>query len=516
MESVQEVLTLTEAARYIRVSQKTLREMARHQRIPGQKVGREWRFLRDALRSWLSDSSAVLADGVGYDDSAKVSEPLLQYRIPFAGFRDTAFRDNHERAMHRWVPWIAGFSSSFVEDALRKLQYRRPQDVLVLDPFAGVGTTLIEALKKGHRAVGFEINPYAALACQVKTQAPEYDLGLLRERIANFRVFISSTVDGSQNVPKSVPPEGFRSRVRFFSPRVERQVLFSLDFIKAESVPWLRDLFRAALGAVMVGFSNYSYEPSLGTRRAAGKADIEDADVAETVAVKLDEMAEDISLFQARIAEFEPPPTAHVYQRSFFDAEEFLSPGSVDILVTSPPYLNNYHYVRNTRPQMFWLDMVNVSGDLKVLETDSFGQFWQTVRSGPQVKLEIQNGDLECQIDLLRRRNSERGIYGGNGWANYACTYFNDCARFCRMARKLLKSGGTMLVVIGNNILQGIEFKTDVLFAEIAKEEGLRVVDIHEVRSKRTGTSIVNSSVRAGVTKKRTHLYESAVELQAP
>ena len=46
--------------------------------------------------------------------------------------------------------------------------------------------------------------------------------------------------------------------------------------------------------------------------------------------------------------------------------------------------------------------------------------------------------------------------------------------------------------------------------------EGLRVVDIHEVRSKRTGTSIVNSSIRAGVTKKRTHLYESAVELQAP
>ena len=516
MGDVKEVLTLAEAARYIRVSQKTLREMAKERRIPGQKVGREWRFLRDALRDWLSVSGDDSAPLPLSRRAAQVSEPLVQYKIPFAGFRDTAFRDNHERVLHRWVPWIAGFSASFVEDALGKLQYNRPQDVLVLDPFAGVGTTLVEALKKGHRAVGFEINPYAALACQIKAQAPGYDVGMLRARIAGFREFMSSATDDSRSAPESVCPEGFNSRVRFFSPRVERQVLFCLDFMRAESTTWLRDLFRAALGAVMVGFSNYSYEPSLGTRRAAGKPDIEDADVAETVGVKLDEMAEDISLFQARIAEFEPPPTAHVYQRSFFDADEFLSPGSVDILVTSPPYLNNYHYVRNTRPQMFWLDMVNVSGDLKALETGSFGQFWQTVRSGPLVKLETQNADLESQIDLLRQRNPERGIYGGNGWANYACTYFNDCARFCRMARRLLKAGGTMLVVIGNNILQGIEFKTDVFFAEIAREEGLRVIDIHEVRSKRTGTSIVNSSIRAGVTKKRTHLYESAVELQAP
>ena len=41
----------------------------------------------------------------------------------------------------------------------------------VLDPFAGVGTTLIEALKHGDDAVGFEINPYAALACRVKAES---------------------------------------------------------------------------------------------------------------------------------------------------------------------------------------------------------------------------------------------------------------------------------------------------------------------------------------------------------
>ena len=36
----------------------------------------------------------------------------------------------------------------------------------VLDPFAGVGTTLVESVFAGHNAVGFEINPYALLACR--------------------------------------------------------------------------------------------------------------------------------------------------------------------------------------------------------------------------------------------------------------------------------------------------------------------------------------------------------------
>ena len=72
------------------------------------------------------------------------------------------------------------------------------------------------------------------------------------------------------------------------------------------------------------------------------------------------------------------------------------------------------------------------------------------------------------------------------------------------------------MVVIGNNILQGIEFQTDRLFAEIAEQEGFEIVDLHEVRKKRTGNSIVNSSVRVGTVKQRTRLYETAVELREP
>lgn len=226
-------------------------------------------------------------------------------------------------------------------------------------------------------------------------------------------------------------------------------------------------------------------------------------------------MAEDIAEFRRQIALLARTPKARVFADSFFNAEAAVAPESVDVLVTSPPYLNNYHYIRNTRPQMFWLGMVESPADLKQMEQRSFGLFWQTVRSGPQVALEPDIAELRALIGRLRGQNAEKGPHGGPGWANYAASYFNDCARFCRLARRLMRPGGLAVVVIGNNILQGVEFPTDRFFADIAEQAGFRVRDLHEVRRKRTGNSILNSAARSGTVRGHVRLYETAIEMTA-
>lgn len=67
---------------------------------------------------------------------------------------------NRTVPVHRWIPWIAGFSSAFVEDCMSNfLRESRDRTATVLDPFAGVGTTLVASVLKGCDAVGFEINP---------------------------------------------------------------------------------------------------------------------------------------------------------------------------------------------------------------------------------------------------------------------------------------------------------------------------------------------------------------------
>ena len=507
-KSPPEILTLAEASRFIRVSEKTLGEMARTRRIPSQKVGREWRFLRTALRAWLAGD---VGDG---PDADGIHEPQAQYELfPSEGFRDTAFAENRDRTVHRWVPWIAGYSASFVADALERRS--RGGKMRVLDPFAGVGTTLIEALKHGDDAFGFEINPYAALACRVKTECHRYDVARFDAAIGQFEEY-GEDESWLNARPDATFPSGFRTRVPFFSSAVERQVLACMDFFTQRTSGWIRDLFRVALGSVMVSFSNYSYEPSLGTRSGAGKPNIEHADVFGILHRKLTDMRADIVSFQDSIKRHERVPQATIYPASYFDSFQKIDANSIDVLVTSPPYLNNYHYIRNTRPHLFWLGMVQQASDLKEVEQRSFGQFWQTVRSGPQIELRPKLNHLAEKLQELRALNVEKGPYGGPGWANYAAVYFNDCQRFCAVTLSRMRPGGTVIVVIGNNILQGIEFKTDELFAEIAEQEGFEIVDLHRVRNKRTGNSIVNSSVRVGVVTQRTLLYETAVELRAP
>jgi len=213
---------------------------------------------------------------------------------------------------------------------------------------------------------------------------------------------------------------------------------------------------------------------------------------------------------------FKHKPSAKVCRSSYLENAVGLTPHSVDVLVTSPPYLNNYHYVRNTRPQLHWLRLVKSTEDLKRLETESFGQFWQTVRGGPPIGLSFELPELEDLLQSIRLRNPHKGIYGGAGWANYAAAYFNDCNRFFTVTRRVMKPGGLVVIVIGNNIVQGIHIATDRFLAKIGTLHGFRVEGMHEVRKKRTGSSIVNSSVRAGIMKQPIELYETAVELTAP
>jgi DNA modification methylase len=251
----------------------------------------------------------------------------------------------------------------------------------------------------------------------------------------------------------------------------------------------------------------------LGRRISAGKDEIFDYPVGETIVRKLAEISQDIKWFQAnKVRRTE----VKIIEASFFDCKRYISPQSIDLIITSPPYLNNYHYNRNTRPHLYWLGYAEQPNDLKALEETNFGKYWQTVREKDKVEFEfsLPNTDLAQKVEYLRAQKRERGIYGGNGWANYAASYFNDCYKFSLGIEYALKPGGTAIVVIGNSILQGISIPTDQYFGQVAESVGLELVRIDVPRATRVGNSIIQSEVRTVKAKKSHRLYEAIVELR--
>ena len=449
-----------------------------------------------------------------------------QDKLSDEGYGEAASAHNKQLSMHRWANWIAGFSGEFARSAISKFipDYSTSSDIggtgsgpVVLDPFAGVGTTLVEANRLGLSSIGFEINPFAALVCNVKLQAASVSLPDLAAAIEGYIVYMRG---GKDQEPRSTPPPGFKTRIPFYSPIVERKVLFTLDYLNGLH-PQIRDLFLVAFTSVMVDFSNYSYEPSLGTRPGAGKSLIDDANVEQILEIKLRQMIEDIAELQTETGASRredsrciPVQKWRVYESSFLEAADCISPKSVDLVVTSPPYMNNYHYVRNSRPQLFWTGLVQSSSELKKLETGNFGKFWQTVRGQSKIPLNPYLPQLEKEIAELRAINQDRGVYGGNGWANYVTSYMNDLDLFCEKLADTLKPGGTAVIVVGNSIVQGKEFKVEEYLSEIAELRGLTTINVTRLRD-RVGSSIVNTGARLR-SEKRMTLYDAAVAIRQP
>jgi DNA modification methylase len=425
-------------------------------------------------------------------------------------FSDPAFAVNKSAPVHRWVPWIAGFSNDFVRDVLSRYL---PRKGTVLDPFSGVGTTLVEAVLQRHNAIGFEINPYAALASRVKSNAHSVPLDFFQNELRRFQRFFAKKI-ASEYQPRSVPPPGFRSRAPFFSPKVERKALIFFDFLETIENSRVKDLFRLAFGSTMVQYSNYSYEPSLSRRVSAGKAEIIDYPVEEAILLKLHAMREDIQVLAASVGKSRIH--SRVIEDSFFQVRNRLKPKSVDIVITSPPYLNNYHYNRNTRPHLYWLGFAQSPKDLEPIEQTNFGKFWQTVRQDECLDLDfdLPGSDIQERLNSLRKLKPEKGVYGGNGWANYAAAYFNDCRKFAEGLNYALKPGGRAFVVIGNSILQGVVIPTDRYFGQVAESIGLELVRIDIPRATRVGNSIIQSDVRVAKAKKSDQLYEAIIELK--
>ena len=77
-----------------------------------------------------------------------------------------------DRPVHDWYRFVLSYPPHLVREYLQ--QFGVTYKKLVLDPFCGTGTTLVECKKMGVPSVGTEANPMAHLACKVKTDwAPD-------------------------------------------------------------------------------------------------------------------------------------------------------------------------------------------------------------------------------------------------------------------------------------------------------------------------------------------------------
>ncbi len=230
------------------------------------------------------------------------------------------FIPNKHEPIHNWYHYKEGFSRQLVDILLKKFDVQK--DHVVLDPFMGVGTTLLACKQSGIRSIGFDVSPLCAFVSQVKTV--DYNSEELDKQA---REILSLKFVRPERVPKN---EWLR---KAFSKYVLEDITFYKNKIFEIKDEKIRDFLILGL---MDSAMSCSYIYKDGAFVRVQKRSV--PPLKKFYKYKIKKMLKDLE--RANVPKIEA-------KVDMGDARNLpLEDKSVDFIITSPPYLNKIEYTK--------------------------------------------------------------------------------------------------------------------------------------------------------------------------
>lgn len=328
---------------------------------------------------------------------------------------------------HNFFPYPAKFIPQFPRTIINCLSSRNET---ILDPFCGSGTALVEAKLLGRNSIGVDVNPIATLASKVKTTPLSGNqLKEIKRIVSEIGISVSLhygtkpiTSERTSRIEFKVP--NFLNRDHWFKPFVLNELAIMKAHIDTITDNDSRDFLLVAFSSIITRVSNQESD----TRYARKDKRIKEFDAYSIFSKKASDMIR-------RIVEFSHQ-ASHAFVRIYNqDSSElfFLENETVDLIVTSPPYLNAYDYYLYHKLRMYWLGMDHY----RVQE------------------LEIGS----------RHKHSDNDL-GVN-------EYLTSIKKCLQESFRVLRKGRYLSIVIGDAIKDGKCFRMDSLFTALAEESAL-------------------------------------------
>jgi DNA modification methylase len=389
--------------------------------------------------------------------------------------RTGAFSDNMRLPIHRWFRYSAGFSAEWAEQFIKDSS--TPARPVILDPFAGSGTTLLAAEQAGCMAYGYESHPFVHRIASGKLLW-HTDENAFKNAAA---VFLHRTKETTFPAPNTLP--GLLTKC-FTAETLRRLLALQQCYIKTrqESDEW--QLIWLAITAILrtcsyVGTAQWQYV--LPNKRKATVLD-----PFEAFEKKIAEMTTDMAFVKR--AGFKSDATLFPH-----DARQPapIANNSVDLVITSPPYPNNYDYADATRLEMtFWGDIASW-GDLQ----NAVRRF--IIRSCSQHTAAEQLGlaDLlqdpmvtPIRVELTEVCNQLAEIRmtrgGKKTYHTMIAAYFSDLARVLLALRPVCKPGANLCFVIGDSAPYGVYVPTEQWLGCLAVAAGFHSFSFEKIRDR--------------------------------
>jgi len=324
-----------------------------------------------------------------------------------------------------------------------------PEDGLVLDPFCGTGTVLLEAALSGRNSVGADANPLAELITTVKTSyiSREMLLDTLEEIINRAkRAKVTTAFPDAVAVwySPSTLPQLAALQLSIDRVRNKRQkAFFELCFSSvARKVSYADPSISVPVHLNPERFNN---NPKRKKDVAFKLRTLDAVDVYD----KFNAICRvNIERIGTLCDEIKRGITAKVISD---DARRLpLADNSVDMILTSPPYAGAQKYIRASWLNLYWLNRAGLE-DIKELKKHNIGR--EDYRKAEQYEsyTGIEAADVVLK-ELYESGNRHRAFIVAN--------YLNEMKVALDEAVRVLKDKAYMVIVIGNNTVCKRSFDT--------------------------------------------------------
>jgi DNA modification methylase len=349
----------------------------------------------------------------------------------------------------RMIPQIAG----------KLLDHFASGATLLFDPYCGSGTSLVEGVVRGINVIGTDLNPLARLIAQAKTSI--LDVKEVDRKLTDFYKYIHN-----EQVEVSVPTEiSGISRLDFwFKPDVIRKLSKVKAYIdEIVDVP-MKLFFQVAFSETVRESSNTRNEEFKLYRYEVERLEKFAPDVPAIVLSKLNRNREGLNRFLAAVGKASRKSTAGIYEFNTVNGvpAEKISPSTVDIVVTSPPYGDSHTtvaYGQYSRLSAAWLGLSEPEKvDVKLMG----GKVSKKMRSFP-------SPTLNDALAAIQKNDEKRALE--------VASFYSDLFDSISHVAWLLRVGGHTCYVVGNRKVKGVVLPTDKVVRHFFEQFDFDYVD---------------------------------------